>query len=133
MSTIQFEASELADVAILCTGNTASDSGKRTLEHFCTALANYAKANAAAYAARYNEPGGIPPSPGAIHNAARGARFLSPERTGHAISTAGLLRYNLDECATLEALEACVAVLSSHSFQARAVDARRAEERRYTG
>ncbi len=130
MSTILFDATELAQVAVLCMGDTASDDGKRKLRHYCEALEGYSRANARAYTARYDE---FQHGYSFADITAETKRFQSqsPEMLHHAVSTAGLLRYNLDDEADVDALEACVIVLSSHVFQYHVVREREREERAY--
>ena len=55
MSVIHYTPSELAAVASLAAGNTASDEGKRRLSRYLDALAAYSAANTACYVATYRE------------------------------------------------------------------------------
>jgi len=115
MSTIFFSAEELARCALLSVGNTSSDSGKRELRWLLEGLTDYSKANAAAYEKRYPGEKAEPATFELLEYAAKRERHtinhVDEVRKVH--GTAGLLRYNLDDEATAEALHPIVTILCS--------------------
>ena len=118
VSTIFFGSYELGAMAVMTVGNTSSSDGKRHLESLCSSLADYSKANAAAYSERYNEPCDPWNADDILESAQRLHRddtTLKAKRS--TASSARLLRYNLDECATVDALHAVVSVLTSTQFR----------------
>ena len=92
MSVIHYTPSELAAVASLAAGNTASDEGKRRLSRYLDALAAYSAANTACYVATYREQA---PSWTAedIRREVRAA--LMPDLIRLALSTLDGMQYNL--------------------------------------
>jgi len=121
MSTIFFGADELGKLAVMTVGNTASDTGKLYLAELCSSLAKYSEANAEAWSVRYGEECEANTAD-EILKAAKAAATIWGSRGSRTImrrncTSASLLRYNLDDCATVEALHAVVSVLSSEQFR----------------
>ncbi len=118
MSTINYDSEELANVALLVVAKPSSDDGKHALRNMCAALAEYSKANTAAYNARYADENQTPSTAGEIE--ADTKRVVFDPQT--AVATARGLRYNLDAQATVEALHAVIDVLSSNRYAIFAAD-----------
>jgi hypothetical protein len=125
MSTIFFGAEELARAAVFAVGNTSSDEGKRQLASYCDDLEHYSAANALAFEERYNEPT-LGHSIQEIKELAFANR-MPPNTVRECESVAlniGLLRYNLDDCATVEALHAVISLMLSPAYLRHASEGR---------
>ena len=108
MSTIFFEADELANVAVTSVGGSlASDYGKSVLNVALDNLVLISKANAKAYNVRY--PNESQPAVGITKTKlVKSIKFSTMPNAKKANDTLELLRYNLDDQATVEVLEAVV-------------------------
>jgi hypothetical protein len=117
MSTIFFGAKELARCAVFAVGNTSSSEGKRQLEAYCDSLEHFSAANAEAFEARYNEKT-LGHSIQELKEEAFANR-MPPNTVKECESLCGwigLLRYNLDDCATIEALDVIVDLMLSPAY-----------------
>ena len=102
-------------MAVMTVGHTAS----RELAWLCSALADYSKANAAAFSERYDEECEAWTADEILEAAKRqnaiiGYTVKAKRRTARSV---GLLRYNLDDCATVEALHAVISILQSEQYR----------------
>jgi len=93
MSVIFYEADELAALAALTVGNLASDQGKRDLARVVEDLAEYSRANAAAFRATY--PGDPAEGITAQEIAAQVRPIHKAEQVRSAERVLAGLRYNL--------------------------------------
>ena len=107
MSVIFYEADELAALAALTVGNLASDQGQRDLARIVEDLAEYSRANAAAFRATY------PADPAQGIDAAEIAAAVRPIHKAEQVRSAECvlagMRYNLiansgEDFATIRAL-----------------------------
>ena len=115
MSTIFYSAEELARCAVLAVGNTSSDMGKSELSYILAGLVDYSDANAKAYNTRYSGESATGATLAQLQYAAAMERFCAStvEAQDRVRGTAGLLRYNLDDEATVDALHPIITILGN--------------------